>query len=186
MEFYLISAYRYENSGRGFSFKNLNEPLDMRINDQLKVKASDLVNSLTEGELYKIFSTYSEEVNSLPIAQTIVRARSLKKIETVGDLIIVIDKAVGRKDERVYRRIFQALRIAVNSEFENLKKGLSGALNLIKREGRIVVVTFHSLEDRLVKRFVDEHKLKLVSKKPITSKRSFSFERSAKLRVISY
>lgn len=181
-----LSMWQLEKSGRGFSFKKLSEPLDMRLSDELKNKASDLINSLSPKELYEILATYSEEVNSWSIVKTIIRTRSLKKIKLVGDLISVINKAIRKKDEKVYRRVFQALRIAVNKEFENLEKGLEGALNLIKKEGRIMVIAFHSLEDRLVKRFVYKNNLTLLTKKPVTSRTNLSFERSAKLRVISW
>ncbi len=173
-----------KESGKGFSFKREREPLDMRINSDLKIKASDLINSLTQEKLYDLFATYSEELNSLGISQAIVNARTLKKIQTVGDLVTIINKVIGRYDEKVYQRIFQALRIAVNDEFSNLEKGLLGALHLIKKSGRIAVITFHSLEDRIVKQFIRRYKLKLLTKKPIISKRNLVFERSAKLRII--
>ncbi len=181
-----LSMWQLKKSGRGFSFKKLNEPLDMRLSDELKDKASDLINSLSPKELYEILATYSEEINSWSIVKTLVRTRALKKIKLVSDLVNAVDRAIERKDERVYRRVFQALRIAVNKEFENLEKGLLGALNLIKKEGRIVVITFHSLEDRLVKNFVYKNNLNLLTKKPVISRSNFSFERSAKLRVISW
>jgi 16S rRNA (cytosine1402-N4)-methyltransferase len=181
-----LSIAQLERGGRGFSFKKTNEPLDMRISETLKVKAGDLVNNLSGQELYELLATYSEELNSRSISDAIVRTRSLGRIRTVGDLIAIIDAAVERKDEKVYRRIFQALRIAVNDEFENLQKGLLGALHLIKKDGKIAVVTFHSLEDRIVKRFVKQHRLRQVSKKPIISGRNLPFEKSAKLRVIEY
>ncbi|MFN4212410.1 MAG: 16S rRNA (cytosine(1402)-N(4))-methyltransferase RsmH [Microgenomates group bacterium] len=181
-----LAMRQLAESGRGFSFKKENEPLDMRVNKQIKTKASDLINNLSKEELYELFAKYSEEVNSFVIAKAIVKARSIKKIETVADLINVIDEAIGRKDEKVYRRIFQALRIATNNEFENLKRGLVGALHLLKKSGRIVVIAFHSLEDRIVKNFANNYELTLISKKPIFSKNNLSFERSAKLRVIGY
>lgn len=180
-----LSMEQIENSGRGFSYKRLNEALDMRINNDLKVKASDLVNSLNQEELYEIFSKYSEEINSRSIAKGIVRARYLKKIATVNDLISIINNTTGKKDNKIKARIFQALRIAVNNELVNLKKGLSGALSILKKGGRIIVISFHSLEDRVVKRFIRENKLKQINKKVITGKEEFRFERSAKMRIIS-
>ena len=172
-----LSIKQIQESGKGFSFKNSDEPLDMRLNNDLKIKASDLINSLNKEDLYEILARYSEEINSRAIADFIFRTRSLKKILTVGDLVSVIEKAIGKKGERVLRRIFQGLRIAVNDELENLKKGLTGGLRLIKKDGKILVITFHSLEDRIVKQFG--------AGKPILGDRKLSFERSAKLRVIS-
>lgn len=174
-----LSMKQYEDSKRGFSYKKLNEPLDMRIDNSFKLTARDLIKKSTINELYEIFAKNSEEIKSKEIAESI---KSAKKVELVRDLIYAIDRAVGYKSSSVYARIFQALRIAVNGEFDNLKKGLEGAVNILNKNGRIVVVSFHSLEDRIVKNFVKERKLKFIEKKPIKGKRSF--ERSAKLRVI--
>lgn len=154
----------------------------MRIDTNLTVKASDLINSLTENQLYEIFAKNSEELNSRAVAKNIVYARHLKPIKTVADLIFSIDKAIDKKDKRVYQRIFQALRIEVNQELDNLKRGLAGSLKILKKGGRLIVISFHSLEDRIVKNFVREKKLNFFQKKLIRGERSF--ERSAKLRTI--
>lgn len=180
-----LSMRQLSESGRGLSFKKENEPLDMRLDSNEEKTAEFYINTLSEQQLYDLFAKNSEEINSRPIAVSIVQRRAIRKIKTVGDLVRVIDKAVGERDTGALRRIFQALRIEVNHEFENLKKGLNGAVNSIKKDGRIAVVTFHSLEDRIVKRFVKEHGLKFETKKPIISKSNFSFERSAKLRIIT-
>jgi len=177
-----LSMRQIEESGRGFSYKCFAEPLDMRIDTNLTVKASDLINSLTENQLYEIFAKNSEELNSRAVAKNIVYARHLKPIKTVADLIFSIDKAIDKKDKRVYQRIFQALRIEVNQELDNLKRGLAGSLKILKKGGRLVVISFHSLEDRIVKNFVREKKLNFFQKKLIRGERSF--ERSAKLRTI--
>jgi len=100
------------------------------------------------------------------------------------DLVNCIDRAVGKQNSNTYKRIFQALRIQVNDEFENLKRGLIGATNVIKNDGKIAVVTFHSLEDRIVKNFSKTVGIKLSDKKPIMNKRGRNFEKSAKLRLI--
>lgn len=181
-----LSMNQIKKSGRGFSYKKLDEPLDMRINKNLKISAADLVNSLNQNQLYEILARYGEEINSLAIVRTLVRARSLREIKTVGDLIRIIEKATGKKNRLIFARVFQALRIAVNDELENLKKGLAGALRVSKKRGRLVVISFHSLEDRIVKQFVKMNNLKQVNKKVITSKRLSEFERSAKMRIISY
>jgi len=179
-----LSLRQIRESGKGFTYKNPDEPLDMRLSASIKKTAADLVNSLSKENLYEILAGYSEEVNSWAIAGGIVSARVLRKINSVGDLTAVIDKALKRSDRKVYSRVFQALRIAVNSEFENLKAGLKGAVKILKEDGRIVVISFHSLEDRIVKKFVKENKLSFLGKKPIFGDSSLSFERSAKLRII--
>jgi 16S rRNA (cytosine1402-N4)-methyltransferase len=178
-----LSYKQITTSGRGFSYKNLDESLDMRLDPTKEEKASDIVNTLSSDNLYEILAKYSEELSSKALADALVLARQSRRIETVGDLVRVIDSVIGRKEERVYARVFQALRIAVNDEFENLKKGLEEGLRIIKEEGRIVVITFHSLEDRIVKRFARERNLVSSLVKPkYTAK---AFERSAKLRVIN-
>jgi len=99
-------------------------------------------------------------------------------------LLTVIDNSLGRKDKKTYARVFQALRIAVNDEIENLKEGLVGALKILKPNGKIAIVSFHSIEDRVIKNFIRKNQLKVFGKKPIFG--TESFERSAKLRVIAY
>ncbi len=178
-----LSIAQIKNSGRGFSYKNLEEPLDMRIGGEEKTRAAELINGLTEQKLYELFAKNSEELNSRNIAQAIVRRRTLKKFKTVGDLVKIINKTLGSENERSLARVFQALRIEVNNEFEDLKKGLRGAVNLLKPEGRIAVLTFHSLEDRIVKKFVRENAFRALTKHVISGDRSLPYERSAKLRI---
>lgn len=182
-----LSMEQIENSGRGFSYKKLSEPLDMRISRSLTRKAVDIVNSFSAQELYEIFTKNSEEINSWAIAKIIVRSRTLKKIETVGDLVRVIhlSRLRGKKEE-ILKRVFQALRIEVNNEFESLKKGLEGAVKVLDGSGRVVVITFHSLEDRIVKQFVKKNKLKFITQKPIITRSEKRFERSAKIRVFGF
>lgn len=180
-----LSMVQLKESGRGLSYQRLEEPLDMRINPNVKITAREIIKNSTEDQLYEIFASNSEEINSRAIAHHIVVTRQIRPINTVGDLLKVIDKAVGAKAQPVYSRIFQALRIEVNNEFENLKKGLNGASQILKETGKIVIITFHSLEDRIVKNYVRTAGLKLVNKKVIKGDRSLSFERSAKLRIIT-
>jgi|SRR3989339_602941 len=179
-----LSMKQISQSGRGFSYKKLNEPLDMRMNLKTEITAMYLLNHLSEGELFEVFAKNSEEINSQKIAHEVIIKRQFKKLETVGDLVNCIDKAVGQQDNNTYKRIFQALRIQVNDEFENLKRGLIGATNVIKNDGKIAIVTFHSLEDRIVKNFSKTAGIKLSDKKPIMNKRGRNFEKSAKLRLI--
>lgn len=175
-----LSMEQIGKSGRGFSYKKENEPLDMRISETLKTTAADIVNSYSAGQLYEVFASNSEEINSWSIAKAIVSASSLKKIKTVGELVTII-----KERESTLRRIFQALRIEVNQEFNNLKKGLREAINILKKEGRVVVIAFHPLEDRIVKQFVVNNKLRFLTRKPIVAKNEKKFERSAKLRIFS-
>ena len=179
-----LSMGQINQSGRGFSFKKLNEPLDMRMSLKIEMTAKYLLNHLSEAELYEVFAKNSEEINSQKVAREIVVRRSFKKLEIVGNLINCIDHAIGEPDNNVYKRIFQALRIQVNEEFENLKNGLAGAVKIIKDDGKIAVVTFHSLEDRIVKNFSKSQGLRLLDKKPIMNRRGRNFEKSAKLRLI--
>src|SRR3989339_2175547 len=179
-----LSMKQISQSGRGFSYKKLNEPLDMRMSLKTEITAMYLLNHLSEGELFEVFAKNSEEINSQKIAHEVIIKRQFKKLETVGDLVNCIDKAVGQQDNNTYKRIFQALRIQVNDEFENLKRGLIGATNVIKNDGKIAIVTFHSLEDRIVKNFSKTAGIKLSDKKPIMNKRGRNFEKSAKLRLI--
>jgi len=174
-----LSMKQIEESGRGFSYNRLDESLDMRLSSDSKLTAKDLIRELREEELYEVFAKNSEEIKSKEIAYEV---KKRKRMEAVFDLIGAIDKALGFKSNSTYARIFQALRIEVNKELENLKKGLIGAISILKKNRRIVIVSFHSLEDRIVKNFVRENKLRFLKKKPIRGMRSF--ERSAKLRTI--
>lgn len=166
-----MSSYQIEGSGRGFSYRK-NEPLDMRMDKKNKLKASDLINTYSKDELYEIFTKYSEEIHSRPIAEAIVRARSLEgKIDKTGQLTKIIEGVLERIDPagklnktKAYQgtkaRIFQALRIAVNNELENLKSGLEQAFELLDLDGRLSVLTYHSLEDRIVKLTFKDKKYK--------------------------
>ncbi|MBI5127698.1 16S rRNA (cytosine(1402)-N(4))-methyltransferase RsmH [Candidatus Roizmanbacteria bacterium] len=173
-----LSMNQLDHLGRGFSFKKLEEPLDMRLDPEDEMTARDLVKKSSKEDLYQILARNSEELNSRLIADQI---KSTRKMNTVGDLIYAIDRA-GFKNQSVYARIFQALRIEVNNEFDNLKKGLVGVVKITKKEGRIVIISFHSLEDRIIKNFVRNNQLKFLEKKPVRGVRPF--ERSAKLRTI--
>lgn len=151
-----VSSHQFDTADRGFSFQKDNA-LDMRMDMELSVKASDLVNGLTKKELVMLFERYGEEHFARKIAEAIVGARSKKPIESTIDLAQVIERAVGRR-EKIHpaTRVFQALRIAVNDELHSLENGLRQSVLLLGSDGRLVVITFHSLEDRIVKRaFLD-------------------------------
>lgn len=179
-----LSMRQLSESGKGLSYKKLDEPLDMRL-DVKDQTAADIVNTFDQQKLYEMLARNAEEPNSLTISKGLVRDRGKKKIETVSDVIKSIDNTLGSSDVSTYARVFQALRMEVNNELENVKKGLEGAIQIIRPNGRIAVITFHSVEDRIVKQFIREKGLKQVHKKAITSGSGLSFERSAKLRIFT-
>ncbi len=148
-----VSSMQIDQSERGFSFKK-DGPLDMRMSDSGQ-SAADVVNGLGEEELADIFYYYGEEKMSRKIASAIVAARNVAPIERTSQLADIIRKVVGGKHMKAdpATRSFQGLRIYVNQEFESLENGLKAAEDLLAPSGRLVVVTFHSLEDRIVKRF---------------------------------
>jgi len=153
-----VSSMQLDEAERGFSFMR-DGPLDMRMAAD-GVSAADLVNSLDETELANLLFAYGEERKSRRIAHTIVTARAAAPIATTTELARLIEKAIGRKpgDAHPATRSFQALRIAVNAEFDQLVEGLFASERLLGQGGRLAVVTFHSLEDRIVKRFLDPEK----------------------------
>ena len=147
-----VSSHQLDTEERGFSYHG-NAPLDMRMSQEGQT-AADLVNTLAEEELSRILFEYGEEKFSRRIAGEIVRRRADKPIETTGELADIVGSSVPAKfkrDKNPCRKTFQALRIAVNCEFEHLDKGLDEAFELLKTGGRLCVITFHSLEDRIVK-----------------------------------
>ena len=153
-----VSSYQLDNAERGFSYHK-DAPLDMRMSSS-GVTAGDLVNNLSAEELTDIFYKYGEEKFSSRIARKIVEERSKKAIETTLELAEIIAGAVpaaARRDGHPARKVFQALRIAVNGELESLEKVLDKAFNLLKAEGRLAIITFHSLEDRMVKNKFKEY-----------------------------
>lgn len=166
-----VSTHQISTEERGFSFSS-DAPLDMRMDPGLAVTAQDLVNGLTKGELYELFFKLGEEHNSRAIAQAVVRARAVKPIRTCLELaeLIAQVKGGGWKKRKIHpaTQVFQALRIAVNGELENLKVALPQAVELLKKEGRLVVISFQSLEDRIVKDFFrQEKRLKTLTKHPL-------------------
>ncbi len=185
-----VSSLQLESPERGFSFGK-EGPLDMRMDPTLQVKALDLVNNLSGKELYELFKNLGEEKYSKRLASALVISRQIKEFTTTTQLAAVIERAVGRK-EKIHpaTRVFQALRIVINDELNALKEGLEQVRDLIKN-GFILVISFHSLEDRIVKfafRDWDQRNLgKIVTKKPILSKEEEIIlnprARSAKLRI---
>lgn len=154
-----ISMFHYEKAGRGFSFQK-KEPLDMRLDDSLEISAFDIVNTYPQSELAHIFFEYGEERYSRQIAGAIVKTREQGEIRTSGELADLIRDSVPAKYRhgRIHpaTRTFQALRIVVNGELARLDAVLRDALVRLKVGGRMGVISFHSLEDRIVKRFFQE------------------------------
>jgi len=149
-----VSFHQFDEPERGFTFRQ-DAPLDMRMNKQSKVTASDLLNSAEESNLADIFYNFGELTNSRRIAREIITSRAVKPIATVNDMIGAIGKlAPFRQEHKFYAKVFQALRIAVNHEIEYLKEMLEQSLSLLNSGGRLVVITYHSLEDRVVKNFM--------------------------------
>jgi len=192
-----MSSWHLEKSGRGFSFQK-DESLDMRYNPEINSKTAEkIINEYPEKEIEKILREFGEERFARKIAREIIEERKIKPIKTTFQLVEVIKKAVplqaGRKYGRIHlaTRTFQALRIAVNDELDNLKSVLSQVIKVLAREGVIVVVSFHSLEDRIVKNFFKTESkkklLKILTKKPIKADseeiRINRRSRSAKLRA---
>jgi len=183
-----VSSHQLDSYERGFSFSK-ESPLDMRLDQRLAITAKELLKVLNERELYELFSKLGGERNARSIARNIVRYRNHKAIETTGDLVAIIgEKRFGVDRIHPATRVFMALRIAVNDELNALKIALPKALKSLKVGGRLVVISFHSLEDKIVKDFFKKStSLKVLTEKPIEASESERKEnprsRSAKLRV---
>ncbi len=183
-----LSSLQLDNAQRGFSF-NKEGPLDMRMDPGLNITAADLINSLNERELYELFTEFGQERYSRYIVRHLLEARIKEKITTTRKLAEIIERCIRKKGKiHPATKVFQALRIVVNDELNNLKIGLNEAASLLKKQGRLVVISFHSLEDRVVKKFLMERsELKIITKKPIIPSRREVLDnprsRSAKMRV---
>jgi 16S rRNA (cytosine1402-N4)-methyltransferase len=202
-----VSSRQFDEPGRGFSFQR-EGPLDMRMSRQLGAAARDVLRTASLEELAKIFRVYGEERRARAIARQIVSEREETPLETTTQLARLCERVLGPKRGGIHpaTRVFQALRIAVNNELENLKRGLEVATRFLKSGGHIAVISFHSLEDRIVKQFfVDQSSgcicptdlpacacgrkevLRIVTRKPVTPGeaeiRANPRARSAKLRV---
>lgn len=149
-----VSSPQLDIAERGFSFQQ-DGPLDMRMDRRGGVTAADVVNSWEAGELAKIFWEYGDEPNGRRLAQAIVRERETRPFRTTLELAGLIERLVPRRGKKAHpaTKVFQALRIAVNDELGSLTRGLSAAVRILRPEGRLAVITFHSLEDRMVKLF---------------------------------
>lgn len=186
-----LSSLQLDQGGRGFSFLQ-DEPLDMRMDIRRPMTAAKLIAESTEEELADIIFYYGEEKQARRIAAEIVRARKLERIESSKQLSNIVVKAIPRrfhpKRIHVATRTFQGLRIAVNAELENLANIIGSCADFLKPGARFCVITFHSLEDRIVKRKFREHEtLEILTAKPVTAStdevEKNPRSRSAKLRV---
>ncbi|MCS2890135.1 16S rRNA (cytosine(1402)-N(4))-methyltransferase RsmH [Parabacteroides faecis] len=149
-----VSSHHFDDKDRGFSFR-FDGALDMRMNTRAGQTAADIVNTYTEEALADVFYLYGELKVARRLASLIVRARENKKIETIGDFLELVKPFTGKdKEKKFLAQVFQALRIEVNDEMRALKEMLQQTLQVLKPGGRLVVITYHSLEDRLVKNFL--------------------------------
>lgn len=149
-----VSSHHFDALPRGFSFRG-EAPLDMRMNQRGGETAADVVNNRTEEQLATIFSQYGELETTWKIAACIARARAVKPITTTAELVAAVAPCTPKRDESKFlTKLFQALRIEVNGEMEALKMALEQSLKVLKPGGRLVVISYHSLEDRIVKNFI--------------------------------
>ena len=190
-----MSTYQIKKSGRGFSFLKT-EQLDMRMSKKTELTAAEIVNTYSKAELYEIFRKLGEEILADELSYAIIRARARKPIENTGELAQIaktVYAKAGRK-EKIHpaTRMFQALRIGVNDELGSLREGLQQAFELMTDEGRLAVISFHSLEDRIVKQFFQkagsERWGEIITKSPVraTEKELIAnpASRSARLRLL--
>lgn len=201
-----VSSFQINEANRGFSFQR-NGELDMRMDNTQRIDAKYVINNYDKDRLMHIFFNYGEEKKSRRIADAIIEYRKHSNISTTGELSALIEKvARGKYYKKTLARIFQAIRIEVNNELENLRKALFDCINMLCPHGRLAVISYHSLEDRLVKQTfiqfakdIDQsninyssdklgrRKIKILTKKPITPSKEEIIEnprsRSAKLRV---
>jgi len=150
-----VSSHQFDTAERGFSFRFEESPLDMRMNREAKLTAAEVVNSYAEADLERILKLYGEVDGARNMARLIADARGNGEIRTTGDLDRAIARMLPRGAEhKVLAKVYQALRIEVNQEMRSLEKFLDGACRSLKPGGRLVVITYHSLEDRMVKNFI--------------------------------
>lgn len=190
-----LSSWHFEKSNRGFSFRK-DEALDMRFNpERNQLTAFEIVNYYKEEQIEKILREFAQEDLSKIIAKNIIKAREVRPIRTTSDLLAIImsnlPKWYKRRKIHPATKTFQALRMAVNDELETIRKGVEEGIKILESGGRIAVISFHSLEDKIIKEIFrekeKEEKLKIINKKPIIAKFSEvkinPRSRSAKLRI---
>lgn len=149
-----VSSHHFDDEERGFSFR-FDAPLDMRMNERAGTTAADIVNRYSEEQLADVFYLYGEMKDSRRLASAIVKARAAHALQTIDDLLQVVKPLMPREREKKdLARVFQALRIEVNHEMDALREMLEAALSILRPGGRLSVLTYHSLEDRMVKNFI--------------------------------
>lgn len=184
-----VSSHQLDTPERGFSFRYPHALLDLRMNPEQGAPASEYIKKLSEEELYEILATFGEEKLARTIAHALVGARRVRPLTSVGDVARVVVEVVRNSKETTatLARVFQAIRIAVNDELGALKEGLRGAQRLLTSGGRLAVLSYHSLEDRVVKREIGRLGLWAVTKRPmrpsIQEQQENPRSRSAKLRI---
>jgi 16S rRNA (cytosine1402-N4)-methyltransferase len=190
-----ISRWHFLGSGRGFSFQDLNEPLIMNLDASSQRTAAQILNGESADELARIFLEYGDikYFKARKLAESIAEYRKKRKIISVGDLLEITDKIIPRRGKlNPATKVFQALRIAVNNELENLKSAINDCTEILEKNGRLLIISFHSLEDRIVKNLYKEkfnnNEILLITKKPVIASREEVLNnppsRSAKLRVM--
>ena len=185
-----ISLWHYKKSGRGFSFK-YDEPLDMRINQKIKITAFEIINYYSYKDLVEIFKNYGEEKNAEKIARLIVDRRRKKKIETSKELAEIIAEVLPSRKIHPATKIFMALRTFINKELENLDQGLKDSYDVLEKGGKIVVLSFQGLEDKVIKqvfKFLKKQRAQIITKNVIRPTKEEILKnpqaRSAKLRAL--
>jgi len=198
-----VSSHQFDEAARGFSIR-FDAALDMRMDQRQSITAADILSNFSETQLHKMFEQYGEVTNSKTLAKTIVMQRAHAPIRTINEFKTAVHSIVKGNPQKYFAQVFQALRIEVNDELGALKELLQQTVSVLKPGGRVAVITFHSLEDRIVKNFfrdgtfedtaIDdvyghrfENPFKIITKKPITATekelKENSRSRSAKLRV---
>ena len=198
-----VSSHQFDEADRGFSIR-FDAALDMRMDQRQSITAADILKKFSEIQLHKMFEQYGEVTNSKTLAKTIVSQRSLAPIRTINEFKTAVHAVIKGNPQKYFAQVFQALRIEVNDELGALKELLQQTVSVLKPGGRIAVITFHSLEDRIVKNFfrdgtfedtaIDDvyghrfkNPFKVITKKPVTASEKELKEntrsRSAKLRV---
>ena len=198
-----VSSHQFDEAGRGFSIR-FDAALDMRMDQRQKTTAADIINNFSELELHKMLEQYGEVTNAKTLAKTIVTQRALGPIKTINEFKQAVHEVVKGNPQKYFAQVFQALRIEVNDELGALRELLQQTPSLLKQDGRVAIITFHSLEDRIVKNFfkagsfsdqeIDEvyggrpeNPFKVITKKPIlpsaAETKNNPRARSAKLRI---
>jgi 16S rRNA (cytosine1402-N4)-methyltransferase len=171
-----VSSHHFDEAGRGFSFRYDDAPLDMRMNTAAQLTAKAVVNQYPEDSLRHIFAEYGEISDASRLARQIVTVRKNAAINSSGQLVEAIKRCIPRGAENKYlAKVFQALRIEVNSELESLKSLLMRSVDLLRQGGRLVIITYHSLEDRLVKNFFKNGMFEGIAEKDIYGNVSVPF-----------